>query len=94
MRGEHEQRCSLRATERAREAATVQFDCFEHAATLSNSHAALAGDVRIPHSTFRIESDAVRKALGEVGPDASVGQATVDRDVERGQPVGVGLDNG
>src|SRR3712207_9147711 len=57
----------------------------------SNTHATLVRDVPVPNGTIRVEANAVWDAAVELGPNSPVGQATVGRDVERRELVGVGL---
>jgi hypothetical protein len=75
----------------AREAAAVQADRLEHLPALADAHAALIGDVGVPDGVLGVGAEAVRDAIAQIGPHAPVRQAAVGVDVERGEPLGVGL---
>ncbi len=80
-----------RPSECAREAAAVEFDRLQHLASLADAHAAFVGDVPVPDGALGVEADAVGDPLAEVRPDPAVGEAAVVCDVERGEPLCVGL---
>ena len=49
------------------------------------------GDIRVPDGALGIEADTIGDAVAKVGPHPAVGQAAVGVNVERGEPLGVGL---
>src|SRR5215203_2233398 len=87
----HEQRLPVWTPEHASEAAAVKSDRLQHLTAFTNAHATLVGDVPVPNGAFRVEANTVWDAITEVGPHPPVGRAAVGCDVERREPVGVGL---
>jgi hypothetical protein len=49
----------------------------KHLTALANAHTMFVGNVSVPDSIFGIDADAVRNAVTEVGPYASVDQASI-----------------
>lgn len=60
----HEQRATVRAAERTREAPPVELDCLQDLAALSNAHTTLVGDVSVPDRVLPVE--ALSAALDEL----------------------------
>jgi hypothetical protein len=61
-----------------------QVDGHDLSTPFADAHAALVGDVAVPDGLISVEADAVGKTVAPVGPDASIRQAAVGGDVERG----------
>src|SRR5438132_13384249 len=71
--GRHHEQCSpVRAAEHTSEAAAVEVDRLQHLATFADAHAALVGNVTVPYGIARVDADAVRNAVPEVGPHPPV----------------------
>ena len=60
-------------------------------AAFADAHAPLVRHVRVPDGVLRVGTDAVRYPVAELGPHPPVRQASVGRDVERREPLGIGL---
>src|SRR5437867_9634738 len=79
--GRHHERCSpVRAAEHTSEAAAVKVDRLQHVTAFADAHAALVGNVTVPHGIARVDADAVRNAAAEVGPHPPVRQIPVRGD--------------
>jgi hypothetical protein len=57
-------------------------DRLQYLATFANAYAALVGHVPVPDGLLCVEADAIGGAVLEVGPQPTVREAAVSRDVE------------
>ena len=69
MRRRDEQGAAVRATQRAREAASVNRDRLQHRTPFAHAHAPLVGDIGVPDGGVGIDADAIGIGVTEVGPD-------------------------
>src|SRR5205807_2376719 len=86
-----EQRPLVSASECASEATTIQVDRLQYLATFANTHATLVGDIAVPDGVFRVEANAVRDAVAQLGPNPPLRQAAVGRNVEGCESFAIGL---
>src|SRR5215469_3440442 len=88
--GGHNEQCRpVRTAQSAGKCAAIQCNALQDRAAFSDADAPLVGHIGVPDGVLRVDADAVRDALTEVGPSASVGQSTVLVDTEGHQAVSI-----
>src|SRR5207247_2956363 len=87
----HEQSAAVHAAHHASKTPTIEVNRLQHVTLFANTHAALVGNIGVPDGVIRIDADAIRNAVTEVGPYAPIRQVSVHTYIKGRQPLALGL---